>query len=486
MKRIPTILCLAVLGLTMILSPEISSPGSGGNAPARVIAIVGATIIDGTGRPPIRDGVILIDGPAIAAVGPQDRIVVPAGATVIDASGRFIIPGMMDSNVHLVIQRTVEFLARHEDRLEDLIEEASQVALKYGQTTVFDTWGPLRPLLAVRDRINRGETPGSRLFVAGNCIGMSGPLGPDMNAEGGKTASAAFVKRINSLWEENVGPGLAYMTPEQVRAAVRAYSARGVDFLKYASSGHAQPQFLVFSEEAQKAIVEEGHRAGLTVQAHTTTNESLRLAAEAGVDLVTHADDTGPTAMAEAVLSILKERRVPCGIIPKTKRRWGVEIDQNADTPGTPPDRRSLLFRRSNQELLIQAGVPILLNTDGGLWHPDHLARFEPRHWLDFGAVIGTGYLLGCQGLVDSGLSPMEVILAGTRNIAAAYKKLDHLGTLETGKRADLVILDADPLADIANLRKIGAVMKDGRIVDRESLPLKKILYPGYYQERRL
>jgi hypothetical protein len=185
--------------------------------------------------------------------------------------------------------------------------------------------------------------------------------------------------------------------------------------------------------------------------------------------------------MSDGLVSMLRERRIPCGIIPKTSRRWSVEIDGLADTPGTPADRRQLLFRRSNQDLLIRAGVPILLNTDGGLWHPDHLSRFPARHWTDFGAVIGTGYLLGCRGLVDSGMSPAEVILAGTRNVAAAYGKLADLGTLEPGKRADLVILDADPLADIDNLRKIGAVIKDGRVVDRDALPLKKILYPGYF-----
>ena len=86
---------------------------------------------------------------------------------------------------------------------------------------------------------------------------------------------------------------------------------------------------------------------------------------------------------------------------------------------------------------------------------------------------------------IDSGMSPSEVIVAATRNVAAAYKKLDELGTLEAGKRADLVVLDADPLADIANLRKIHLVMKDGRVVDRDALPLKKILFPGYLIEQK-
>jgi len=466
-------------------SGSVPAPGQvKSDAPAEIAAIVGATIIDGTGRAPIQNGVILIGDDKIVSVGRREEVRVPESARVVDGTGKFIIPGMMDSNVHLVIQRTVEFLARYENRLEDLIEEAAQIALKNGQTTVFDTWGPLQPLLNVRERINRGEIAGSRIFAAGNCIGMSGPLGVDMNADGGKTASAAFVRRINAVWEENVGPDLAYMMPDQVRAEVRKYISRGMDFLKYASTGHAQPRLIVFSEDVQKAIVEESHKAGLTVQAHTTSNESLRLAIQAGVDLITHADDTGPMAMSEETLAILKERRIPCGIIPKTNRRWDLEIGQNPGTPGAPADPRMLRFRRSNQILLIKAGVPLLLNTDGGLWHPDHLAQFPPEYWLDFGAVIGEGYLTSCQAMVDSGVSPMDVILSGTRNIAAAYKKLDRLGTLEPGKLADLVILDGDPLADIGNVRKIHAVMKDGKIVNRDRLPVKKILYPGFYQKK--
>jgi len=494
MRRVPCVCAIIFFSLSMWpgstglvdresrLFPSAGLESAAAALPAanKSVAIVGATIIDGTGRAPIPAGVIVIQGDTIEFVGRRDDIGVPPDARVVDAAGKFIIPGMMDSNVHLVIQRTVEFLARYENRLEELIEEAAQVALKNGQTTVFDTWGPLQPLLNVRDKIDRGEVPGSRIFIAGNCIGMSGPLGVDMNAEGGKTASAAFVKRINSIWEENVGPDLAYMTPDQVRSEVRKYVSRGMDFLKYASSGHTQPRLIVFSEEAQKAIVEEGHRAGLTVQAHTTSNESLRLAIGAGVDLVTHADDTGPMAVSETNLAILKDRRIPCGIIPKTTRRWELEIGRNPGTPGAPADPRMLKFRRSNQLLLIEAGVPLLLNTDGGLWHRDHLAQFPSEHWLDFGAVIGEGYLRSCRAMVDSGVSPMDVILSGTRNIAAAYKKLGELGTLESGKLADLVILDGDPLADIGNVRKIHAVMKDGQIVDREKLPLKKILYPGF------
>src|SRR5262249_26097860 len=148
---------------------------------AETIAITGATLIDGTGAAAIPDAVIVIDGNKITAVGPRASVRVPAGARQIDAAGKYVIPGLMDANVHLVLGSAIEFIVRYEGRYEDLIEEAAQVTLKNGLTTVFDSWGPLQPLLNVRDRIKRGEAVGSRMFVAGNIVGFSGPFGRDFN-----------------------------------------------------------------------------------------------------------------------------------------------------------------------------------------------------------------------------------------------------------------------------------------------------------------
>ena len=121
-----------------------------------VTAIVGATLIDGNGGAPLKDAIVVIDGTTIVAVGPRGRVTVPAGAREINASGKYLVPGLMDANVHLVLGSSIEFIVRYEGRYEDLIEEAAQVALKNGLTTVFDSWGPLQPLINVRDRINRG------------------------------------------------------------------------------------------------------------------------------------------------------------------------------------------------------------------------------------------------------------------------------------------------------------------------------------------
>ena len=186
----------------------------------------------------MRDAVIVIDNGRFVAAGRRSDVTLPAGAREINAQGKFIIPGLMDANVHLILGSSIEFIVRHEDRYEDLIEEAAQIALKNGLTTVFDSWGPLQPLLNVRDRIKRGETVGSRMYVAGNIVGFSGPFGREFNRNAETTASKKLVSRINAIWEENVGQRLLYMDTRRGPDRVRKYIGRGIDFLKYGASTH--------------------------------------------------------------------------------------------------------------------------------------------------------------------------------------------------------------------------------------------------------
>lgn len=141
--------------------------------------ITGATIIDGVADKPIEGGAILVDAGRIRAIGRREDLDVPAGAAMLDMTGKYVIPGLMNANVHLLVNATLETLLRFDGRYEELITEAAQVALKAGLTTVFDTWGPRRALMAVRDRIERGETVGSRIRCAGNIIGFDGPFSGD-------------------------------------------------------------------------------------------------------------------------------------------------------------------------------------------------------------------------------------------------------------------------------------------------------------------
>jgi imidazolonepropionase-like amidohydrolase len=438
---------------------------------APVLAVVGGTVIDGTGAAPLEDAVILVENGRIASVAKRGQVPIPKKAVIIDASGKTIIPGLVDGNAHFTFGTSVEYLARYEGRYEDLIEEAAQVALKAGVTTCFDTWGPLPPLLNVRNRINGGETIGSRMFVAGNIIGFSGPLGRDFNPD--SSASPMFRKRINALWEQNVGPELGLLRPDEVGQEIRKYASLGPDFLKYGSSGHSDDRILLFSGQAQKAIVEAGHAAKLTVQCHTTNVESARIAIEAGVDILTHADITENEPLPGTTIAMIKEKGITCGILPYTKKKIEARLKRFADNPA---GLRSLESRNLNVSHFLEAGIPVMMTTDAGIWSPEVVAGMTGESRVDRLDLLGKGHWTWCRAMAERGLSPMEILLSATRNVARAYHKLDEFGTLERGKAADLVILDADPMRDIDNLEKIFLVIKDGRVIDRDKLPLKKVV----------
>ena len=439
------------------------------------MAVIGGSIIDGTGQEIIEDGVILIEKDRISRMGKKSQIALPKGIRTIDASGKTIVPGLMDANVHLIMGSSLDFFGRYEGRFEDLAEEAAQVTLRNGCTTVFDTWGPLGPLLNVRDKINRGETAGSRVFAGGNIVGFSGPFGQDFFGDPGILVARAFTDRINTLWEENVGPDLGYMTPARVREEVRKYTSRGIDFIKYAASGHSLygMKILVFSEDVQRAIVEEAHRAGLTAQAHTSSNESLRTAVEAGIDLITHADVTGPFPIADSTISLIRSKKTYCGILPATRKRQKGEDEHAGLLPFDPPTIRAW---RENWPKLIKAGIPIVGSTDGYLAEEELKKQWAWARIDDDAQSLDGGIFLRCAALVEMGMTPMEAILSATRNVAAAYGKLGDIGTLEPGKFADLLILDGNPLDDINNLRKISSIIQGGKIIDRDKLPVRKIL----------
>ncbi|MBI4165457.1 MAG: amidohydrolase family protein [Acidobacteria bacterium] len=452
---------------------------------AQTTAIVGGSVIDGTGAPPQPNAIILIDGKKIVAIGKQGAINVPAGAKVIDASGKYIIPGLIDTNIHLFLTPAIDqaWLGKYEGRFEEIAAEAAQLALKSGLTTVFDSWGPLQPLLNARDGIRRGELVGSRLYVAGNIVGLSGPLGRDFQSGIQQaTVSPAFAKRINKIWEENVGPDLLDKTPEEVRTEIRKYIGRGVDFIKFAESSHnlqaAKNNWLMFSPDAAKAIVEEGHKAGITVQTHTSNIESLRLAVLAGIDMAQHPAILGEREMPDSLVRLLVDRGVYCGVLSKTKKRIEIEKEGWRDTGGKGTSRspEALDHWQGNIVKLIRAGARITLATDQGPDDPKFSYSVSPRLREDEPTRMGEGQFLWLESIVEKGMSPMDAIVAATRNGAAAYHHLSEFGTLEGGKYADLLVLDANPLENISNARKISLVMKEGAVIDRDRLPEKKIL----------
>jgi imidazolonepropionase-like amidohydrolase len=265
-------------------------------------------------------------------------------------------------------------------------------------------------------------------------------------------------------------------TPDQVRREIHRYVSRGIDFLKYAASGHREEDFLQFSPEQQQVIVEEVHRAGNIAQTHTTSVESLRQALEAGVDMLQHGSVTGPTAIPESTIKLMLDKKVYCAVQPRTAKRLAIELENAEDALPSRRAKERLQIWNDNEVRLVKAHVPMLLATDGGVMDPDAAESMKPKMKIDRSTELGEGHFLWFKAMVEKGMTPMEAIVSATRNIAAAYHKLDQVGTVQTGKIADLVVLDADPLADVNNIRKISMVMKDGQVVDRDSLPIKKVL----------
>lgn len=442
---------------------------------AQVLAVTGGTLIDGTGRAPISDAAIVMQNGHIIAVGPSSTVTVPGGATRVDARGKYIIPGMMDANVHLDLNTQLEELIRFENQYDKIVLEGAQIALKAGLTTVFDTWGPRAALIEVRDRINRGEAVGSRIYLAGNIIGLSGPLGPDFNAAAAANVTKAFAKRINDTWEQGTGRELLWMPPDTLRAALRRYTSLGMNFLKFAGSGHQEMNLLTFSPRAERVIVDEGRRAGMTVQAHVTSPESIDMAIDAGVDILTHGDISGPVyRIPPETIRKIVSRGVAVSILALTKR--AIEAQSKPATNNTLLPYMKVAAE--NTKNLSKAGALLLLSTDAGVLDP--VRRSESRSLasdtVDARTDLGEGHFNALVAFEEAGMAPMEILKTVTSNIAKAYKVDNELGSLETGKAADLVILDANPLDAAKNYRRINAVIKGGKVIDLRSLPTAPVI----------
>ena len=465
-------------------------------------ALVGGTVVDGSGGPPIRDAVVLIAGGRISAIGPRSRVSVPAGATEVDARGRWIVPGFIDTNVHLSLyggqNERYETLVRYQPRQQDIVLEAAQIDLSYGITTVRDSYGALPPLTAVRDAIDRGDKIGARILAAGNILGWSGPYSFSFSRVMG--ALTLFQEQMNDFLAQDAGEELMAMTPDELRRAMNAYIDKRPDFIKYGGTSHfEQPTFIGFSADAQKTIVDAAHARNRFVETHATSVEGLRIAVAAGIDGIQHPEILDGRALPDDLIATLRERRIICSMLTSTitgsawqrhlkskdealKKRDETEkaAARGLRHEKTTAERRKddadvgagLEARRANAQALIRGGCIATPGTDSYWAAAPELTRTPKPEEQDH----GNGTITAIEGFVELGMTPSQAIVAATRNGAIASRRLDDLGTLEAGKIADLVVLTADPLADIKNIRKLAMVFKDGRAVDRERLPEVRVL----------
>jgi imidazolonepropionase-like amidohydrolase len=382
---------------------------------------------------------------------------------------------------------------KYADRNHELAEEFAQRQLKHGVTTIRDSYGSLIPLLQVRDAIERGEIIGSRMLVAGNIVGWGGPFSLTFSLME-ESDLTLFQEQWNDLIAQGAGEDLMDMGPEELRAAINAYLDKGPNFVKYGGTSHFRfPTLIGFSPRAQRVIVEETHKRGLVAETHATSAEALRIAVEAGIDFIQHPEILS-AAYPEDLVNMIVERDVICGLRSNTLtgEPWQEHLDKrdqamlelsDAGPPATSAEARRreeqrgdlYHLERSNAERLIEAGCRITIATDNYQGNAPEFRR-ETKPEIQ---EAGIGSILAIEGLVELGMTPMQALVAATRNGAMACRKLDEFGTIEAGKSADLLLLDANPLVDIRHIRNQSLVMARGRIVDTAELPLNRIFYTG-------
>jgi imidazolonepropionase-like amidohydrolase len=454
LTRVPFVVVVLFTAVATSVAPRLAAQSS-------VVAVVGGTLIDGNGGAPIADTAIVASEGRLAAVGPRASVPVPAGARVIDAAGKFVMPGLVDTNVHLSLYGGVaeryETLARYHSRQKDIVLEAAQIDLKYGVTTVRDSYGLLAPLVAVRDEIAAGRAVGSRILAAGNIIGWGGPYSVSFSLIR-ELNLTLFQEQVNDEVSHGVGEDLVDMTPDELRTAIRAYLDQGPDFLKYGGTAHfARPSFVGFSPEAQKVIVEEAHARGKVAETHATTADGLRLSIAAGVDLIQHPEVFGTRELTPALVQAIVERKIICSMLVSTftgeawtkhlkdadeaaKKRAEAEKrgEGSATRAKTAAELRQrqgeegleLEMRRKNAQTLVKAGAIVTVGTDSYWAAAPELTRTPKPRNQDHG--IGT--VMAIEGLVELGMSPAQAIVAGTKNGAIAAKRQAELGTIERGK----------------------------------------------------
>ncbi len=488
-------LTLAGLALALMF------PSVHAQTPGNRTAIVGGTVIDGNGGAPIADAVVLIDGARITAVGPRSAVSIPADARQIDARGRWVIPGMIDTNVHLSLyggqNDRYETMAKYQPRQDDIVLEAAQIDLSYGITTVRDSYGALAPLTKVRDQIARGDKAGARILAAGNILGWSGPYSFSFSRVMGQLT--LFQEQMNDFIAQGGGEELMAMTPAELRAAINAYLDKGPDFLKFGGTSHfSEPTFIGFSLEAQTVMVDAAHARNRGAETHATSIEGLRLSIAAGIDGIQHPELLDGREMPDDLVKVIVDRGLNCSMLASTITgpAWTRHLKTKSETvkkrtdaakEARPPardktsaerrkeaveDGADIEMRRTNAQKLIRAGCKVTPGTDSYWAAAPEFTRTPKLPEQDHG--IGT--IMAIEGLVELGMTPSQAIVAGTRHGASAARGLKDFGTIEAGKFGDLVLLTADPLADISNLRKVALVVKDGRLVDRDRLPQSRVL----------
>ena len=442
---------------------------------SQICAYVGATVIDATGAPPRPDQTVVVVDRMITAVGPASQVTVPAGARLHDVRGKHIIPGLTDMHVH------------SESETDDPRHFAS-LYLAHGVTAVREMWG--RPILhQIRQQIESGEILGPRMTIASPLLDGSPALWSDVPD----------------------APVVTISSPEQARRAVAESIDAGADFIKVYSRLRPDAYRAIVAEAHRRDIVVAGHRSdhvpfGEQIESGQRSFEHLfgglwpaaspdverleaamagietspqfhlgswlkqvsdiewdavashdRARADAVFDRLVAADIAyTPTLVVHAVIDRPESIRLDDDrmdyLVPHTPQSWDflrthIYCGGGRSLEEAARQRELLDFRRATVGAMEQAGVRLLAGTDS----------------VGPGLFPGSSLHAELEELVAAGLTPLRALQCATLEPARYLSREHWAGTVEAGRVADLVVLDADPLADIRNTQRIHAVMVDGR-----------------------
>ena len=432
------------------LAAGCSSPQVNG-----VKAIVGATLIDGQGGAPIPESIVLIEKGIVKAAGSRANVGIPAGAEKIDGTGKFLVPGLIDLHVHLGAKAGPQFVAT--DYTRDRVARSLNAYLYYGVTSVRSVGTEREAGFEIRQAQRSGSVAGARLFTAGR--GFTCTNGHPSQEVGG------IARQVDH--------------PDQAREQVRELAAQQVDLIKMWVDDRLG-QSPKIRPEVSAAISDEARRHNIPVVAHIRTLADTQHLLAAGVSgflhMIRDTEDLPrplidqvlaknivftPTLIRQELAWLYREHpdRLRDADLERTLEAGVIEAVR-ADTQNreaTPVARKEFDIAMRNTRRMAAAGVAIGVGSDGGSSN-------------DFpGAMTHREIEL----LVQAGFSPSEAVVAATRNGALALGKANEFGTIEAGKRADLLLLSADPLANVANLRRIERLMFDGEWVDRSRLTVR-------------
>jgi imidazolonepropionase-like amidohydrolase len=409
-------------------------PSRAQTPPGGIVAITGARVIDGTGAAPIEQATVVVGANGhIQAVGAAGSVQVPAGATRVDLSGKTIIPGMINSHAHLNYFKEMGGPVREQliRRLRTYAEYGVTSAVSLGSTEADELDG-----IKLRDEQSQGTLDRARIYTGG------------LNAVG--------------------------KTPEDARKSVDRLADLRVDIIKFHINGTPNDM----NQETWSAIIDESHKKGLRTAVHIFYLKDAQASIDKGVDVIAHSVRDQPVT--PQLINSFKTKNI--GYIPTITRdlsvfvyetkpaffddpffRRGMGIyRQEVETLSDPArqekvrsDQQAQAIKPAmeqgmkNLKTLSDAGVTIAMGTDSG-------AQGNPGRWQGYFEHVELEYM------TKAGMTPMQTIVAATSG-AAKVMKLADVGSIQSGKQADLLVLNANPLTDIKNTRQIHSVWIGGR-----------------------